>query len=483
MSTVIDAVATAHATRHCWCRVLAGLCAVLALAYTGSAVAQTASSTNAASTKDSGIGFHFVFDASSSMCSYLKGSDEQKTLLTLIRFAGELRDVERNRRVVLIRQKQRQPSANDLVEAAAEEFQALAAAGPSSSLCAPLDGNFSNVAKVFDKPHFAPRPRSFVLVSDMVLKEVELTEFVDRFRQWARGIDPSQPYSAGLLSLGVHAAGRYFPVTDKANERRGYALPAYARPLHVLWFTVGDADQQVVRDMLKELGVQGGARPGNWLYGLQLLPVIGEDPKHWLTPSPPLIAQALFDTPRAQVVMASGNPRDRTIVQSCVQPQFSGQELLIHGGTCRDDKLLFDPSVDHVRIVLPLRTNYGVRLVDESGNGAATDDNGTVVLTIRRSTTSSLYRFAVRPAPMVLTDAKLRDYSADTDTCQSPAASPGASAAVTAQAAWTAACIRQLERKTYRYKALIHQLASRAEDVLRDRYAGRMVDLKLVVKR
>jgi len=475
VSALINILTTANAKLRC---ALAGLSVVIALTNAGDLAAQAAAATSTVSSKDAAIGIHFVFDASGSMCGYLKGNDEHRALLTLIRFAGGLRDVEQNRRVVLIRQKQRQASDGGLVEAAAEELQALAAAGPSSSVCAPLDGSFSNVAKIFDKPRFAPQPRSFVLVSDMVLKEGELTEFVDRFRQWARSIGVDQPHSVGLLSLGVNAAGRYYPVTDKANEARGYALPAYIRPLHLLWFAVGDADQRVVRDMLKQLGVQGGARPANWLYGLQLLPQVSEDPQRWLIPSPPLQAAVLFDAPQAQVVVRPGSERDRRILQSCAQPRFNGQELLINGGSCRDEKLLFDASVDHVRVVLPLRTGHGLRLVEEPPLGTvATDDSGTVTLTVQRRTISDQYRFVIVPTPAALTDAELSKRSADTDTCP-PTAARGAAA----QAQWTEACVRLLEGKTYRYDALVRQLASRAEDVLRERYGTRTVGLKVVVK-
>ena len=465
--------------------VTALLCAVLVLMQADPAVAQVGAAPSAAAGgKDRAGGIHFFFDAAASMCAYLKGNDAHKPLLQLIRFASGLRDVERNRRVVLIRQKLRQGSAGELVEPKTEEFQALAAGGSISGNCPLLDGNFSRVVKAFDKPGFAPKPRSFVLVSDMVLNEKELDEFVDRFRQWARGVEAGQPHSAGIVSLSVDAAGRYFPVTDTKNERAGYMLPAFARPLHVLWFAVGEADQRVMRDMLKELGVQGDKRPPNWLYGLQLLPTVSEDPVLWLAPPPPLTAEALFGAPRAKVEMV-GQQRNAGIVQPCPQPRLRGSELRVSAGKCRDDKPLFDASVDVVRIDLPLRAEHGLRLEEDGAAGA--EAGGAVTLTVRRTTSQEVHRYAVKPARVALNRKVLEQLRADSDTCApQPQAQPparGASAAAAAQAAWTSACVQLLAGRTLRYDILVNRLASRAEDVLVERYTGRTLSLTLLVDR
>ena len=424
------------------------------------------------------VGMHFIFDASASMCGYLLGRDERQTLLTLIRFASNLRDAEHNRRVLLLRQRGAHPAAADLAEPPAE-FQALAATGVKPSACAPFDGVNSRPVQAFDKSPVAPLPRSFVLVSDMLLEEPALAEFMDRFRTWARAVEPGQVYSAGLLSLGVDFSGRYFPVTDKSVKRGGYLLPNHVRPLHVLWFTQGEADQRVLRDLLEELGVHGGRRPASWLYGVQVLPVVTTEPSQWLQGAqPPETAEQFFEVPRHKVV-AADKQRSAQILQLCVQVALARDELQVKAPkSCKDGKPLFDMSVEHLVVGLPVRSGHGLK-IDGATAREDVPPGMLVELTMKRETPATVdLAFGIKLRDSAFDVKALRGLSADTDTCGREQGA-GKAASSSPSPTWVDACVKQLNGRTYRYEALVRQFAMRSEDVLRPRFESRKLNLRV----
>lgn len=425
-------------------------------------------------------GLHMVFDASASMCGYLRGAEAKQTatMLTLIRFATTQRDTERNDRVVLIQQRGDKPSAADLIEAP-PDFQALAAKGRTGTGCAPFDGRDSNPVVAFETPPFAARPRSLILVSDMQFEERALVAFVDRFRQHARAQTGPEPYSVGFATLAAPFAGPYYAVNETNRElrRSGYALPPHNRPLHLLWFLVGTRDLDTGRRLFDELGLLARPRAPALLYGLRLMPLPRLDPAQWFDPVPvPRSAAELFGPPQHAVDKPKDSPRTGGILELCVNQRWDAGALAVKADNpCRDGKRLFDGTVNAVRMTLPLSKAHGLGVVP--GGTAAALKGGALELVLNRDAPpeQSIPLALAVPAP-VLDKELLRKLSLDNDACSTAAVARPASGPASS---WQDQCAARLAGRTYRYDAFVEQLAMRTHGVLEERAAAANVVLRV----
>lgn len=428
-------------------------------------------------------GLHFVFDASGSMCGYLRAKDSSHTMLTIIKRANALRDEERNNKVVLIRQKAARPSPRDIAEAPAN-FQALidSPGTDPKGRCGPFDGLDSNVEWMFSPPATGLGARSLVLVSDMQLDEKALTSFVDRFRTWVREQGTDQVVSAGIVTLAVPFAGRYYAVaeTDPAKRRDGYPLPDHTRPLSLLWFLVGNEDIATVRELHGELGLHAASRPASLLYGVQVLPVHTDAPSRWLQPLPPLRSAAqLFANP-AYVVEAPNSERSQVILRQCASAKLVGNDLVVRAQkSCRDGKPFFE-TVSRLDVSLPIETSRGVAV--KPGDPSVSLKDGKLVLRLTRSSPTTLdVPLALTAMDGELNRQTLSELSLDNDACS--AARPGASAANAAPDTWEKQCADKLTGKVYRYDALVQQLAGRAKVVLSEQVGAIQLNLRVRFER
>ena len=428
-------------------------------------------------------GLHFVFDASGSMCGYLRAKDSTRTLLTIIKRATALRDDERNHKVVLIRQRAARPSPKDIAEAP-PNFQALidSPGADPKGRCGPFDGIDSNVELMFAPPATGLAARSLVLVSDMQLDEKALTSFVDRFRAWAREQGTEQAISAGIVTLAVPFSGRYYPVaeSDPARRRAGYALPDHTRPLSLLWFLVGNEDIATVRELHGELGLHAATRPASLLFGLQVLPVHTDDSARWLQPLPPLRSAAqLFNKPTHQVD-APNSDRSSAILRECARVNFVGGDLVVRvDKSCRDGKPFFE-TVSRLDVSLPIEAKWGFT-VKPGEPSASMKDNKLVLRFMRSSPPSVDIALALAPADGGLNRQALSALSLDNDACAT--ARPGAIAASGAQDNWEKQCAEKLTGKVYRYDALVQQLAGRAKAVLSEQIGAIGMNLRVKFER
>lgn len=424
-------------------------------------------------------GLHFLFDASMSMCGYLRGDEPQpkagtaQILLRLIRFASTQKDNERNDRVVLLRQRADKASSRDLVEPPAD-FPAMAAkaAATTSGDCAPFDGRDTNPVQVFDKPPFATLPRSLIFVSDLQFTEKARIALLDKFRQVALARLGDEPYSVGLASLAVPFAGPYFPIIETSAEfkRSGYVLPRHARPLHLLWILVGSKDSETGRRLFNELGLLARPSPAALLYGIRLMPVPSTDPSQWFTalPTPHTVAELFQATSHA--VESRDSSRSATILARCVEQHWADDRLVVRADNpCRDGKPLFDGSVKSLKLRLPVAKAHGLRLAAPTMAGATLVDQ-VLELSLSRSTPAEwLIPLQASVSTIELDRDRLHKLSLPDDSC--PTQGPAV--------AWQRACANQLAGRTFSYDTLVEQLAMRAQAVLDDRAAARRPVLRL----
>jgi hypothetical protein len=422
-------------------------------------------------------GMHFMFDASGSMCGYLRTNDTARTLLTLIKFATSRKDEEKNHRVLLIRQADAKPSAKDIADAPAN-FQALVDSPhtEANNRCAPFDGRDSNVDLMFTASASPVPARSMVLVSDMQLDETALISFVDRFRGWARAQGTGHPVSAGLVTLRAPFAGRYYPVsdTDKTRQHAGYLLPEHVRPLSVLWFAAGAEDIASVRELLGELGLLKAPRPSTLLYGLQLLPVESEEPADWLQGTAPLAAATALFNDGALRVIAPNTARDRRQLQDCAGSKLTAGELqVVARPTCRDGKPFFE-TVQGLEIALPIDGRRGLDVA--AADAAAAVKDGKLVFTLTRTSPAQQeIPLLLAPRQSALHRDAISALTLDNDACDTRArAASGAS-----EGGWEKRCADKLGGKVYRYEALVLQLAARARGVAAEQAAATKLSLKI----
>ncbi len=425
---------------------------------------------------------HFVLDASGSMCGYLRPSDPNGPLLAIIRRAAELKDDEKGERLLLIRHKGPTPATTaqlavrDLIDAPPDLQGMLNNA--NGRVCAPFDGDSSNMDLLFEtQPKRAPA-RSLVLVSDMVLSEEELGSFVDHFRQWLRAQRQDQFVSAGIATLASQFVGNYYSETDPdADKRRaGYQLPQHVRPLNVLWFVAGEEDARIVRQLLQDLGaLQPQSR--TLLNGLQVFPVQTSDPQRWLQPLPPLRSSALmFGRPHFGAV-APYSQRDPRVLQDCPRWQWREGTLAIDvRGKCRDGHVFFD-GVEEIDVFLPIDGSRGMLLAPSPG---ATVRGAEMVVPVARSAAAaSTIVLNASAAEAAYDAAKLNALTLDNDTC---ATQPARAPAGDAPADWKAACVRKMNGKVYQYDVLVRRFAARAVTVMNERLADPRNRLSLTIQ-
>ena len=126
---------------------------------------------------------NYFIDASGSMCGYLSANDPAGTFRKIVTMAMQSKDAKRGRRVYLLGSDGKKPTVSEAPEDLAAKVAQPATASSKGS-CASFVASESSLDGVFAQAK-KMSGASMILVTDLLLKEGELTSFVDNVRDWA----------------------------------------------------------------------------------------------------------------------------------------------------------------------------------------------------------------------------------------------------------------------------------------------------------
>ncbi|HVH35379.1 MAG TPA: hypothetical protein VM847_14835, partial [Tahibacter sp.] len=157
-------------------------------------------------------GVHVVVDASLSMCGYLR-ADESQRFRQLVNQLMQWSDKQRDHRVMLLHQTsadERLKRVEDIREAPDDFDAVLGNAFARHTGCSLFDGARSDVELAFAAAAAKDAPHSFVLISDLLLKDAAQRSFANAFRDWFGAQPPGSAVSAGIVTIALPFAGTYY---------------------------------------------------------------------------------------------------------------------------------------------------------------------------------------------------------------------------------------------------------------------------------
>lgn len=460
---------------------------------------------------------NYFIDASGSMCGYLSANDPANTFRKIVNLAMQSKDAKRDRRVFLLGSDGNKPTLSEAPENFASKVaQHVEAKGKGT--CASFVANDSSLDGVFAQAKKTPGS-SMILVTDLLLKEGELTSFVDNVREWA-STSGNEAAHVGFITLRAPFDGPYFQVSGgKANPGR------HIRPLTVMWFSASPAGREEVGRLLVALGetpkpVQasadvassrcqsevrsapapqatasgpsvGGVKPkrepasepagaaeGAVMFGLQVLPKLTADRSQWFVPMPERGLDKWLDL---QCQMLPGSGRNRNSVDECASAKWAANALQITVRERCNDKELFPFKQTSAVVVLKPRAATGLvldRLQVTSGGAARCGSMGPNAAVSQcsesdhRNEVLQLYRLPLADKNNEAgqkVEVQLRMLEPEDSSWLARAERLDVASDLCTATAKAEDCRAWLDGKVYRYSTFVAQLAGRAKAVMQQR--------------
>lgn len=457
----------------------------------------------------------YFIDGSGSMCGFLKANDPAGTFQKIVTVAMQSKDAKRERRVFLLGSDGKKPTVSE----APDDLAAKVAQQPAATTkgaCASFIANDSHLDGVFARVKQTPGT-SMILVTDLLLKEAELTSFVENMRDWA--LAPANDAAhVGFITLQTPFDGPYYQVSGgKTNPGR------HIRPLTVVWFAASAAGRAEVRHLLAKLGVSnvgatGSAKvatsgsksgagspsapqatpdssqaggiaipassPGNEaavpkvMFKLQVLPQLTSEGTEWLVPLPERGLDKWLDV---QLRMMPGSGRNPNSVDNCASVQWAGSALQLTVRERCNDKELF--PFKQTSALVTLRPKPATGLVLEGLNVAPIGATRCAVVGPKaaiapcsepdwRSDTVQLYRLPVTNKgnePPQQIELQLRMPEIDVSKWAAEVEGLDLASDICAASGTVNECKIRLDGKVYRYATFVAQIVGRAKTVIQQR--------------
>ena len=460
---------------------------------------------------------NYFIDASGSMCGYLSANDPAGTFRKIVTLAMQSKDAKRGRRIYLLGSNGKKPALSEAPEDLAAKVAQFANAS-SKGACASFVASESSLDGVFAQAKQTPGA-SMILVTDLLLKEGELTSFVDNVRDWA-STSGNEAAHVGFITLRAPFDGPYFQVSGgKANPGR------HNRPLTVMWFSASPAGREEVRRLLAALGVTpgplqgnadvtssrcqsevrsspapqvaasspsaGGLKPrgepasgpagsaeGAVMFGLQVLPRLTANPAQWLVPVPGRGPDKWLDL---QCHMLPGSGRNRNSVDECASAKWTDGALQITVRERCNDKELFPFKQTSAVVILKPRAATGLILdrLQVTPAGAARcvsidpkAANSQCSESDRRNEALQVYRLPLADKNNdsgQKVELQLRMLEPDDSGWLAPAERLDLASDLCAGPGRAEDCRARLDGKVYRYATFVAQVAGRAKAVMQQR--------------
>ena len=319
----------------------------------------------------------YYIDGSGSMCGFLRGNDPARVFQKIVEAAMRSKDAKLDRHVFLLSAEGKRPRVVEAEEDLLKQVSQRSEPGSKRS-CGTFKADTSSLDGVFLRYKSEPGT-SMIVVTDLLLREHELTSFVDNVRDWA-GAAGNEGAHAGFVTLSAPFDGPYYQTAG------GQSFPGpHIRPLTVFWFAPSDAGRSEVGRLLKALGLRIGndaepvgagaplKRPGSLsppasatsrrgevgaaasapktpdqevkssslLYGLQVLPYLTSNMALWLSPLPDRNSfQDWLDILPPRIVAGSG--RNAKSLEGCVRGNWlntSNVFRIVVNEQCNDKEL------------------------------------------------------------------------------------------------------------------------------------------------
>lgn len=443
-----------------------------------------------------------VFDASVSMCGYLRGdlASEKNKMVQFVKTAHEMRQMS-DAQVYFLAQKQvgtgdpkkdLHPVGSNLYSAIlqvaerkdshcvpSDKDKCLIPSGPGDEgRCSVFPGVDSSMNLIFSEKAPTNDSDTIVLVTDALFNNKTRETFVNDYATWinrTRGSGVSiSDMSAGYAIREARFLGEYFSEVDTGAK---YELGDHDRPLVVMWFSRNPNHLPLIK---KILGVShavagGGQEAGEVSH--TLLPVLDNKGNHLKFPASIKDLLALDVKPSG--AYGRKNIPD-TATQDCFRLDASeGNVVTIRASASCNSRGLFKDISSYTATLKPRM--LGAVKVELTENGIKS--NG-ISMEISTSKANSVRQFNVQFS----SDDSVSDveaWSAESDDCRNLSAGVDAKANKSGTARKAArmstpfpsridsvACTEHLKRKTYNLAILSKVMRARSLRIMMDELQG-----------